>query len=67
MAEAYRCDRCKQFYEAFDTNLNPTDDRTYDYYIRIIKRNRYRNDDKAYDLCPTCYKALSNFLFSYEQ
>lgn len=67
MAKVYRCDRCKQLYEAFDTNLNPTDDSIYGYSIRIVKRHRYRNNDRVYNLCPKCYKALSNFLFNYEQ
>lgn len=64
MTETYRCDRCKQFYEAFDTNL--TDDQIHGYSIRIVKRYRYHNDDRVYNLCPKCYKALSNFLFNYE-
>ena len=65
MAKAYKCDRCEDLFEAYDKNLNPTKDHRDDYIIEIKKRGIISNaHDRIFDLCPKCYKEITNFIFN---
>lgn len=65
MSSAYKCDRCMEYFEAYDGNLNPMKDHTYDYIVEIRCKGRYsRERDKCLDLCPKCYKEITDVIFN---
>lgn len=58
MADAKKCDRCKNFYMPDDIEI---------YGIRKIIMSVFNGAgdiDKSYDLCPKCSKKLKNFMDS---
>lgn len=63
MSNAFKCDRCKKFYDPL--NEDEKDKRiTYRgsdiYGISLL--DFYQNGLASFDLCPECVKALDNFM-----
>lgn len=61
MAIAKKCDRCGSLYEVYD-GIGFTDT-THNKWTGMMLCAPYANgNNKAYDLCPNCMKALLSFL-----
>lgn len=52
MANAKKCDRCKQYYEEIDTTAMP-------YHIKAL-------DTEPRDLCPNCLYELEEFMDNFK-
>lgn len=56
MADAKRCDRCKNFYMADDTEMYGVTK------ITAVVSTGIGGSNKTYDLCPKCSKEFKNFM-----
>lgn len=79
MARCFKCDRCGEIYIPESGMSAPLTPVTVGVYAKEYNRQETATDTSAprdflavgkgnaFDLCPTCVKALRGFFFSYEE